>query len=650
MSARPKLKAAVSRKDFRTAMAEMATDFARHIELNVEAFSSDPAAKAERLARVIEPEGGFQFFMETYLPHYVRGEHSLFHQAIFAKAPKILGSKKGLREMFIAPRGSSKSTHLSLGFALYCIMTRRTRYMLEVCDVYAQAALLIEAIKAELTTNPRLQNDFPDACGQGRVWREGEIVTRQNIRVEGLGAMQKLRGRRHGPYRPDLMFFDDIENDEAVRSPEQRQKLQNWINRAALKVGPPDGSMHVIWVGTVLHFDAVLVRAAKSPVWNVTEFQAIVTWPDRMDLWEQFEEIWQNAGGGESEAEARAFYEANKAEMDRGAVVNWPAVQPLVWLMLERAGSHDAFQTEYQNKPISEGNPFGDLTWWVQPLREWLFFGAIDPSLGKNGNPSKRPDSGACLMPIDPHRNAESMRYCGPNAIPLNMIGPQIWGTNPTEEQQARLDAGIPLTHMWQGEMQMEWWGMYASPELFARGLRSSFPRLEAIRVPFNLHYWTRDEDGKLNMSPLMERFFEECAEDRSNFLLVWDFHDGPTQSLNNAINNEHWPSSYPIKVDNLDDFHAANLVLKQRQIDTWQMLFEWLYDRPYLQRQTLGYEVKNEPAAHANGERKFRGEPPPAGYGSLMQYFVGLWVDNIASIMEVIDQHDPHKFVLAPT
>jgi hypothetical protein len=266
MTKRPQLKVALSRKDFRDKIAGMASEFARHIELNVEAFPSDPEAKAERLRRVAA-EDGFRVFMETYLPHYVRGEHSLFHQAIFARVPDILASTTGVRDLFIAPRGSSKSTHLSLGFALYCIMLRRTRYCLEVCDVYAQAALLIEAIKAELTTNPRLMNDFPDACGQGRVWREGEIVTRQNIRVEGLGALQKLRGRRHGPWRPDLMFFDDIENDEAVRSPEQRQKLMNWVYRAALKVGPPDGSMHVVWVGTVLHFDAVLVRAAKSPLW-----------------------------------------------------------------------------------------------------------------------------------------------------------------------------------------------------------------------------------------------------------------------------------------------------------------------------------------------------------------------------------------------
>lgn len=387
MTKRLALKPSLSKKEFRDKIAEMAVDFAREIELSVEAFPADPAAKAARLVRTRAADG-FQFFMETYLPHYVRGDHSLFHQAIFARVPEILASEKGVRDLFIAPRGSSKSTHMSLGFALYCIVLKKTRYCLEVCDVYAQAALLIEAIKAELTTNPRLQNDFPDACGQGRVWREGEIVTRQNIRVEGLGAMQKLRGRRHGPYRPDLMFFDDIENDEAVRSPEQRQKLENWINRAALKVGPPDGTMHVVWVGTVLHFDAVLVRSAKKPLWRVTEFQAIVKWPDRMDMWEQFEEVYQNEG----EEAATAYYRANRPAMDAGAVINWPSVQPLVWLMLERAGSHDAFATEYQNKPISEGNPFGDLTYWVQRQREWVFFGAIDPSLGKQ-NRSRDPSA-----------------------------------------------------------------------------------------------------------------------------------------------------------------------------------------------------------------------------------------------------------------
>lgn len=379
---RPNLKAKVSEKDFREWISEKADELARWVDLSVSAFPADPKAKAERLAKVRDPETGFQFFLETYLPHYVKGEHSLFHKAIFARVPEILASKKGVRDLFVAPRGSSKSTHLSLGFALFCICLGYKRYILEVCDVYAQAALLIEATKAELTENPRLSHDFPDATGQGRVWREGEIVTRSNIRIEGLGALQKLRGRRHGPHRPDLMFFDDLENDEAVRSPDQRKKLETWIKRAALKVGPPDGSMDVIWVGTVLHYDAVLVRAAKSPVWRVAEFQAIIRFPYRMDLWDQFEECYQNDG----EEAARAFYIERKAEMDAGAIVNWPSMQPLVWLMLERAADHDSFQTEYQNKPINAGSPFSNLVFWTLKQPDLIHFGAVDPSLGKKGH------------------------------------------------------------------------------------------------------------------------------------------------------------------------------------------------------------------------------------------------------------------------
>ena len=391
MSKRPKLKPKVNVKDFREFISQKADELARWIDLSVTAFSADPKARADRLAQAKDPETGFQYFMETYLPHYVRGEHSLFHVDIFQRCPKILANKKGVRDLFIAPRGSSKSTHLSLGFALYCIMLGHKRYILEVCDVYEQSALLVEAIKAELTTNPRLSYDFPDVFGAGRVWREGEIVTRNNIRIEGLGAAKKIRGRRHGPYRPDLMFFDDLENDEAVRSPEQRKKLENWINRAALKVGPPDGSMDVIWVGTVLHFDAVIVRASKSPVWRVTEYQAIVKWPDRMDLWDRFEEIYQN----EAEDGARAFYIANKQAMDQGAIVNWPGVQPLIFLMLERAGDHDSFACEYQNKPIADGNPFGKMTFWTQRVPNLIYFGAIDPSLGKQ---SKGRDPSAILI------------------------------------------------------------------------------------------------------------------------------------------------------------------------------------------------------------------------------------------------------------
>lgn len=251
---------------------------------------------------------------------------------------------------------------------------------------------------------------------------------------------------------------------------------------------------------------------------------------------------------------------------------------------------------------------------------------------------------------IDPTLDAQSMTYCGPASIPLQMFGPQIWGTRPNAAQQARIDAGEDLERMWHGEIQQEWWGMYDSPVAFCRGLRRAFPKLRIIRVPFNIHYWTRDADERLAMSPNMEAFFAECAVDRSDWQLMWDFHDGPTQMLQDPNRHATWPGSYPILVENFDDWHAASIALGERQVRTWEMLFEWLGARPALQRQTIGYEVMNEPAAYANGERLFRAGTPPAGIASWNAYFVGRFVDHIEAIVRVIDANDPGKFILAPT
>lgn len=57
--------------------------------------------------------------------------------------------------------------------------------------------------------------DFPEVSGQGRVWQSGTIVTRNDAKVQVAGSGKKLRGLRHGPWRPDLCVLDDIENDDS---------------------------------------------------------------------------------------------------------------------------------------------------------------------------------------------------------------------------------------------------------------------------------------------------------------------------------------------------------------------------------------------------------------------------------------------------
>jgi len=134
----------------------------------------------------------------------------------------------------------------------------------------------------------------------------------------------------------------------------------------------------------------VLARFLKNPLWNRKVFKAIIQWPERMDLWEQFEGFLLNADTPqEGESAAMALYREQQAEMEKGAKVSWPALRPLVKLMIRRAREgHSAFDSEQQNDPTAgEDAPFANsIRFWVNRLAEWVFYGACDPSLGKAGN------------------------------------------------------------------------------------------------------------------------------------------------------------------------------------------------------------------------------------------------------------------------
>jgi len=368
------------RADFLAAMAALSAEIRQEIENKVQGFSPDPIAQRERKKRAATD---FGYFCATYFPHYVTSAASGFHAWLYDRLPALIhnpAKTAGAREAIAAPRGNAKTTHGQM-FILWCIVYGYKRFPVVMSDASDQAAAILEGIKVELEVNPRLAQDFPDAAGAGRVWQVGVIVTRNNVKVQAFGSGKRLRGVRHGAYRPDLGWLDDLENDENVRSPEQRDKLEAWIDKAVEPLGPPDGSMDLIYVGTILHYDAVLARKLRNPLWRATVFRAIVRWPDRMDLWERWEEILRNDG----EEVADAFYAENRELMDAGAQVLWPAVQPFIKLMKIRVRIKvGPFDCEYQNDPVSSDDAlFGKVTFWVNRLAHWMMFGACDPSLGK---------------------------------------------------------------------------------------------------------------------------------------------------------------------------------------------------------------------------------------------------------------------------
>jgi predicted phage terminase large subunit-like protein len=320
-------------------------------------------------------------------------------------------NKRNMHIAVAAPRGHAKSTVVSLAYVLWCICYGLEQHIVLISNTGDQAADLLSTIKNELESNPLLIQDFPDVAEPPDVkpgperWRKNDIITRNDIKVMAIGSGQKIRGRKHKQHRPTLIILDDVENETEVLSAEQRESKVQWFNKAVLKAGTT-AQTNVIVVGTLLHYDSLLAKLLDGhsmPGWITRKYQAIFSWTQNENLWQQWQNIYncrdQYNGQGGPDA-ALAFYKANTEKMLEGTRVLWPQMEDYYKLMDIRLREGEAsFDSEKQNDPIDPETCFfntNNLKYWddeyssVDELLAKLggdakIYGACDPSLGMEG-------------------------------------------------------------------------------------------------------------------------------------------------------------------------------------------------------------------------------------------------------------------------
>ena len=300
-------------------------------------------------------------FGSYYLSHYFTRRSPPFHRQLSALWRRrvmknrdpisdcaAMLAEKGTRSAIAAPRGHAKSTVMSLQNVLHAALFGYKRYILLVSDTEAQAVSFLDAIKNELETNERILADFGEQ--PGKTWKTGSILLTNGCRIDAVGSGQKLRGRRNYERRPDLILCDDIENDEGVRTAEQRQKTADWFWKAVCKSG--DSYTDILVIGTILHHDSLLAGLLENPGFQSRKYRAVLS-DAPSPLWTDWERLASDLTDPDREKTAHAFYFKHRKEMLAGSKVLWPEKLSYYDLRLMRLTEGDAaFNSEMQNQPI----------------------------------------------------------------------------------------------------------------------------------------------------------------------------------------------------------------------------------------------------------------------------------------------------------
>lgn len=170
-------------------------------------------------------EHDMYLFAIRYFSHYLKKPSSPLHKYLYEYMNKNLGKqdrKKGFKHALAAPRGGAKSALVSAILPLWCIAYNKKRFIIITSDTIGQAEDFLADIKRELELNDLLKRDFPYLATKGPVWRTDEIITKNDIKVKVLGTGSKIRGRRFGIYRPDLVLCHEegtkiLHNDEWIK-------------------------------------------------------------------------------------------------------------------------------------------------------------------------------------------------------------------------------------------------------------------------------------------------------------------------------------------------------------------------------------------------------------------------------------------------
>lgn len=289
----------------------------------------------------------------------------LFFFAEYARYPFTPFQKRAIRRITSNPewyevlswsRELAKSTIVFMCI-MYLVLTKRKRNVLLVSNSHENATRLLEPYKKAFEQNALLKAYYGDLREAGN-WTADEFSLTSGAAFRALGALESPRGTRKDAFRPDTILPDDFDTDADCRNPDIVKKKWQWFEEALIPTRSVSGDLLVVFCGNVIAKDCCVTRAgAKADHWdivNIRNAEGRSTWPEK-----------------------------NSEERIR---------------RIEQTISTKAFQQEYMNNPLSEGEVIKEVVWGKCPPLARLQFAVAyaDPAPSNARNKASSFKANSC--------------------------------------------------------------------------------------------------------------------------------------------------------------------------------------------------------------------------------------------------------------
>lgn len=298
----------------------------------------DELSPIERKQKLEQLEKNPVKWMQFFFSEYCRYSFTQFQ----IKAINRICSRGEWYEVLSWSRELAKST-ITFMCVMYLVAAGRKKNVLLVSNSHENAVRLLEPYKKTFENNSLFKAYYGDLREVGK-WTADEFSLTSGAAFRALGALESPRGTRKDAIRPDCILLDDFDTDADCRNPDILNKKWDWFEQALLGTRSVSEDMLIVVCGNIIARDCCVVRAGdKADKWdivNIRDKDGKSTWPEK-NTEERIQRIQDKI-------------------------------------------STRAFQQEYMNNPLSEGEVFTELTWGKCPplskLRFLVCYGDPAPS------------------------------------------------------------------------------------------------------------------------------------------------------------------------------------------------------------------------------------------------------------------------------